>query len=312
MGKVRAAVVGQAINCADTSSRDAALPDFDPPPRVLLTGATSQIGRALMPMLHAQGHRVVALSRAEQAPKDLSVEWHRVDLAEGWPDVTACEWLISFGPMQALANALSTLSAAPCQWLVATSSMSAESKRNSIVAEDRALSASLRQAESALITQCERLGIGWTVLRPTMIYGLGVDENLSLIARRALQTRLFPYPKGQGLRQPVHAEDVALAALHAMDNSSAQGKIIEIGGGERIRIDDMFRRLRDDMPVWTMPLPVPRWLMQLAGKSMPKLRGALSRVDDDLVANNHQLTMLLDVHPRGFSPDVTRWLEVKR
>ena len=74
----------------------------------------------------------------------------------------------------------------------------------------------------------------------------------------------------------------------------------------------MFRRLRDDMPVWTMPLPVPRWLMQLAGKSMPKLRGALSRVDDDLVANNHQLTMLLDVHPRGFSPDVTRWLEVKR
>lgn len=302
---------GQAINCAVSLNGDAALPESVPPLRVLLTGATSQIGHALLPMLQAQGHGVVALSRATRLAGDDHVEWRRADLTAGWPEVEACDVLVSFGPLQALADALSTLPSAPLRRLVATSSMSVVSKRDSAIAEDRALSAELRQAESALIAQCERLGIGWTVLRPTMIYGLGLDENLSPIARRALRTRLFPYPKGRGLRQPVHAEDVALAAWHAVNSASAQGKVIEVGGGERIRIDAMFWRVRDHLPAWTLPLALPHWLMQAMALSMPHLRGALSRVDEDLIADNHQLETLLGVRPRGFLPDVTRWLEAR-
>ncbi len=254
---------------------------------------------------------MVALSRSVQLAGDAHIEWRRADLAAGWPEVEVCDVLVSFGPMQALADGLSTLSSAPFRRLVATSSMSAVSKRDSPIAEDRALSLSLRQAESALIAQCERLGIGWTVLRPTMIYGLGLDENLSPIARRALQTRLFPYPKGRGMRQPVHAEDVALAAWRAVNSVSAQGKVIEVGGGERIRIDAMFRRVRDHLPGWTLPLALPRWLMRTMALSMPRLRGALSRVDEDLTADNHQLETLLHMQPRAFSPEVTRWLETR-
>ena len=305
------AATGQAINCADFLICDDTLPEPAPPLRVLLTGATSQIGHALLPMLHAQGHSVVALSRAAQAADHANVAWHRADLTTGWPDVGACDVLVSFGPMQALADALSALSVAPLRRLVATSSMSAVSKRDSPIAEDRALSASLRQAESALIAQCERLGIGWTVLRPTMIYGLGLDENLSPIARRALRARVFPYPKGRGLRQPVHAEDVALAAWRAANAEAAQGQIIEVGGGERIRIDAMFRRVRDNLPTWTMPLALPHWLLRAMARSMPRLRGALSRVDEDLIADNHQLERLLEVRPRDFSPEVTRWLAAR-
>lgn len=262
-------------------------------------------------MLHTEGHRVVALSRDAQRSDDASTQWHRADLAQGWPDLAACDVCISFGPMQALADALSALNAVPFRKLVATSSMSAESKRNSMIAEDRALSASLRDAEAALIMQCERLGIGWTVLRPTMIYGLGLDENLSPIARRALRTRLFPYPLGDGLRQPVHAADVALAAWRAVNSPAAHGQILEIGGGERLRIGDMFRRVRRGMPAWTLPVPLPRALLRLIARFKPGLRGALSRVDQDLVADNTALNALLDVRPKGFLPDVMQWLEVK-
>lgn len=260
-------------------------------------------------MLQSQGHRVIALSRDAHAVGDAQPQWHRADLAEGWPDVEACQVLVSFGPMQALANALAGLQEAPCRCLVVTSSMSVISKRHSAIAADRALAAALREAELALIAQCERLGIGWTVLRPTMIYGLGIDENLSPIARRALRTRLFPYPKGRGLRQPVHAEDVAMAAWRAVTSSSTQGKIIEVGGGERLRIDEMFRRVRRHLPVATIPIPLPRWSMRLMGFLAPRLRGALSRVDQDLLADNRQLETLLDVRPRAFSPEVARWLE---
>lgn len=260
-------------------------------------------------MLNAEGHRVVALSRDPRKLEEGGVDWHRVDLAKGWPQLGLFDVCISFGPMQALADALSELPTAPFQRLVATSSMSVESKRDSSIAEDRELSASLRAAEEALVLQCERLGIGWTVLRPTMIYGLGLDQNLSPIARRALRTRLFPYPKGQGLRQPVHAEDVALAAWRAVSSAVASGQILEIGGGERLQIDDMFRRVRRAMPARTLPVPIPRAILRLTAWLNPGLRGALSRVDRDLIADNTALASLLDVRPRGFSPDVTQWLE---
>lgn len=289
----------------------ALLPDAKPSLCFVVTGATSQLGRALLPMLHAQGQQVIALSRDAHVGDDASVQWHRADLAQGWPDVAGCDVGISFGPMQALAEALSALPAAPFAQLVATSSMSAESKRDSLIAEDRDLSASLRNAEAALIEQCERLGIAWTILRPTMIYGLGLDENLSPIAHRALQTRVFPYPKGSGLRQPVHAEDVALTAFRAVSTTSAQGRILEIGGGERLRVDDMFRRVCKGMPVWALPVPVPQGIQRLIAWLKPGLRGALSRVDQDLIADNTALETLLGVKPRGFTPDVARWLEAR-
>ena len=279
--------------------------------RVLLTGATSQIGVALRALLQGQGHEVVALSR-NAVVDDASVRWQQADLGDGWPAVGRFDAVISFGPMQALADALAALPEAPCRRLVATSSMSAVSKRESAVPEDRALSAALREAEAALAAQCERLSIGWTVLRPTMIYGLGVDENISPIARRAMRTRVFPYPPGRGMRQPVHAEDVALAAWRAVNREDAAGETIEIGGGERLRIDAMFRRVRDSLPAWTLPLPVPRGVLGMATRLRPGLRGFVSRIDQDLLADNTRLEKILGVKPRGFSPGPAQWREAAK
>ncbi len=304
-------MTGAAINCADFHPPLVSLIEAASPLRVLLTGATSQIGVALRRMLHGQGHEVVGLSRHALAGGDVDAgcRWLRGDLDDGWPAVGDVDAVISFGPMQALADALAALDDAPCHRLVATSSMSAVSKRDSSVAEDRALSASLREAEAALIAQCERLGIGWTVLRPTMIYGLGIDRNISPVARRAARTRVFPYPRGRGMRQPVHAEDVALAAWHALHRGPASGKIIEIGGGERLRIDAMFGRVRASLPVWTLPVPVPRMALALAVAVRPGLRGFVSRIDQDLLADNAVVEAVLGVEPRGFEPGMANGRE---
>lgn len=279
--------------------------------RVLLTGASSQIGHALRAQLRGGGHDMVALSRSAQsnsAVEDAGLHWLQADLADGWPDCGRFDAVVSFGPMQALADALAGLGEAPCRRLVATSSMSAVSKRDAALAADRALSQSLRDAEAALIAQCDRLGIGWTVLRPTMIYGLGIDANLAPIARRAMRTGLFPYPLGRGLRQPVHAGDVALAAWRAVHVDAAIGRTLEVGGGERLRVDRMFLRLRDALPRRTLRLPLPRAVLAIAARLRPSLRGFASRLDQDLVADNTQLTTLLGVAPRGFDPDPAAWL----
>src|SRR5690606_39634226 len=43
----------------------------------------------------------------------------------------------------------------------------------------------ITQAEAALKTECEKYNIAWTILRPTMIYGCGLDRNVSAKIGRA-------------------------------------------------------------------------------------------------------------------------------
>ncbi|MBS0199244.1 MAG: NAD-dependent epimerase/dehydratase family protein [Proteobacteria bacterium] len=275
--------------------------------RILLTGATSQLGHAALPLLADAGDEVIALSRDSISANSARVEWTRGALPDAMPALPMFDAIISFGPLDGMAGWLSTQASAPAGIVVATSSMSAVSKRDSNVPEDRAVAERLLRGEAALQRECERLGMRWTILRPTMIYGVGLDRNLTPIARRALRSRVFPIPPGRGLRQPVHAQDVAQTALAAMRNDAAASRTIELGGGERLAVGEMFRRVRASLDRSTLPLAVPSVVLPLASRLLPRLRGALSRLDQDLVADNTVATEVLGVHPRPFRPTMATW-----
>ena len=275
--------------------------------RILATGATSQLGHALLPMLRDAGVEAIALSRESQAP-DAGVTWLRGSLPDAMPEVPMVDAIIGFGPIDGLASWLAKLSSAPAAAVVATSSMSAVSKHESAVAADRAVAARLLQGEAALQRECERLGMRWTVLRPTMIYGVGRDRNLTPIARRAARWHVLPIPPGRGLRQPVHAEDVARAAWSALSAPGGHGRILELGGGERLVVGEMFRRVGDSLGHRAWMPRAPSLLLPLATCLVPRLRGALSRLDQDLVADNTALGELLGVRPRPFQPTAATWV----
>jgi nucleoside-diphosphate-sugar epimerase len=237
------------------------------------------------------------------------VTWLRGGLPDQLPqDVAEVESIVSFGPMDALAAWLERNPVPALRRVVATSSMSAESKRNSPVPAERALAQRLRDAETALASVCDKRGVAWTVLRPTLIYGAGMDRSLTPLARRAMRSRVFALPPGRGLRQPVHAQDIALAVMAALQRPAGAGRVIPIGGGERLAAAQMFARVRRSLGVRTLPVPVPRPAAFLAQRLLPRLRGPLSRLDRDLVADNTELERQLGVHPRGFAPDAATWL----
>jgi uncharacterized protein YbjT (DUF2867 family) len=122
-----------------------------------------------------------------------------------------------------------------------------------------------------------------------------------------MRTRLFPLPTGNGLRQPVHADDIAQAVLAALECSAAAGRILPIGGGERLPAGEMFARVRRSLPQTTLPLPLPAWLLRLSRYALPRLRGPLNRLDVDLVADNGELQRLLGISPRPFRPEPAVW-----
>lgn len=273
---------------------------------VMVFGASSQIGRFLLPRLHARGETVIALSRRERA-SETGVTWVQGKLPDRVPDVGRPLVIISFGPLLPFAQWLSSLVLAPGTRVIATSSMSAESKQDSDVPAERAISQSLRDGEAALADACEKQGALWTIFRPTLIYGAGLDKSLTPIARRAMRLRVFPLPAGRGLRQPVHADDIAAAVVAALDHPEAAGRIVPLGGGERLTAGEMFARVRRSLPIGTFPIPVPATLLRLGRHAVPRLRGPLTRLEANLIADNSELQRLLGVSPRPFQPDAACW-----
>lgn len=273
---------------------------------VLVVGASSQIGHFLLPRLLAGGESVLALSRHPRPSRD-GVTWLHGALPDRLPDLPRLSAIISFGPLAGLAEWLAQATFREAPRVIATSSMSADSKRDSPVPGEQAISRQLRDGEAALAAACERHGSDWTVLRPTLVYGAGLDKSLTPIARRAMRLRLFPLPSGRGLRQPVHADDIAQATLAALECPAVMGRVLPIGGGERLPAREMFARVRGSLPCITVPLPLPAWSLRLAQRALPRLRGPLSRLDRDLIADNGELQRLLGVHPRPFRPEFAMW-----
>ncbi len=273
---------------------------------IVVFGASSQIGRFLLPRLRERGLPVVAVSRKahESTP---GVTWLHGTLPGQVPAIAAPTAVISFGPLLPLAKWLDGVGISSSTRVIATSSMSAESKVDSDVSAERAISKMLRDGEAALADVCERHGSPWTVFRPTLIYGAGLDKSLTPIARRAMRWRVFPLPAGSGLRQPVHADDIAQAVMAALEQPQAAGRVIPLGGGERLSAGEMFARVRGSLPVNTVPVPVPSWLLRLGRHAVPRLRGPLTRLEANLIADNGELQRLLGIAPRAFRPDAACW-----
>jgi len=271
---------------------------------VLVIGASGQIGRFLLPRLTAAGVDYLALSRH---PPSGDPRWFAGELPETMPDLPPLRAVISFGPINHLASWLSATRLAGTPHVIATSSMSAETKRDSSVPAERELSRRLRDAETSMIATCASRGMPWTVFRPTLIYGTGMDKSLTPIVQAALRRRIFPIPAGRGQRQPVHADDIASAAVAALDSPFARGRTFPIGGGERITVAEMFRRARRSAGGSTLPVPIPRFVLDLAALVSPAVRGPVNRLDSDLIADNRELESVLGIHPRPFQPGPDAW-----
>lgn len=271
---------------------------------VVVFGASSQIGHFLLPRLRARGEPVIAISRRPHAD-GAGVQWLQGALPEPVPALPTVAAIVSFGPLLPFAQWLATAMPAGVPCVVAVSSMSAQSKVESRVPAERAIAQLLLEGEAQLAQACAALGCPWTVLRPTLIYGAGQDRSLTPLARRALRTRVFPRPAGRGLRQPVHADDIAQAVLAAIEHPA--GRVLPLGGGERLSAATMFARVQRSLPVATLALPLPAWLLRLAARAVPRLQGPLGRLEADLIADNRELEHHLGIHPRPFQPDCNSW-----
>lgn len=283
------------------------------PPCVVL-GGSGAVGRFLLPRLRAVGHEVIALSRMARTSDDPGMTWLVGDLDARMPPLPPCTALFSLGPLDAFAHWFQRAPELIAPQIVAFGSMSIETKADSTDSAERALAQRLREAERGVLEMALGRGGSLTILRPTLIYGAGVDRSLTPIARFARRWGVFPQPIGaRGLRQPVHADDLAAACVALLANPRAGARTYAVGGGERLPFSEMLKRVKDGLPSRCLAIPIPlvaaRYLVGAAHTIGLPVAGAaaIERLNVDLVADHSAAMADFGWSPRPFHPRPSDW-----
>lgn len=274
----------------------------------LVFGASGQIGRPLLTLLHTGGWRVTALSREERNDEP-GLHWLRGDFSR-LPDLPVrVDAVFSCGPLDHFSHwyARSRLDAAR---VVAFGSTSAEVKAASTDTAERDVAQRLQMAEARVFDGARDKGAGATLLRPTLVYGVGRDRTLTRIAALARRWNRMLLPRrADGLRQPVHVDDLAAAAYGAAQSPNAAGSTYALPGGEAVAYRAMVARvlatLQPPPPLMEVPGPVFAMLLKTAqarGIGTGLGDAAVERMRTDLVFDAEPARRDFGFAPRPFRP----------
>lgn len=230
--------------------------------------------------------------------------------------------LVSFAPIWLLSEFLERVSVEQPERLVdltgivAVSSSSYMTKQYAFSEYDKGLAISLNQAHRLLINLSNSLNISYHIIAPTLVYGsmngFG-DRNISSIAKLLRTTPIIFLPRNAGLRQPIHASQLAEVVFSSVQSiqhavNRIESTVITVGGDEILNYTQMILRIQKSLPMNDLgrrcriiEVPVRVFYLFAAGilPIRPKLFEAIMRINSNL-AGFSSASQLLGVEPKTF------------
>lgn len=104
-----------------------------------------------------------------------------------------------------------------------------------------------------------------TILRPSLVVG-PEDQFLNRFAAMARMSPLLPVIAGNSRFQPVYVLDVAAAAVAALGNPDAAGKVYELGGPDVMTFRDILKMINSETRQGRTLVEVPDGIAAIMGK----------------------------------------------
>jgi len=158
--------------------------------------------------------------------------------------------------------------------------------------------------------------LGWTVLRPSVIFG-PEDQFVNVLGRLIkLTPKVFPLPGGGVARfQPIAVDDVARVVRLSLEKKETVQQSYDLGGAVPLTLRQMTERILAAMLTSRKLVPVPirliRPLVALAQKILPNppvTTGLLEILSLDNTVANNALTEVFKVVPIPFAADELQYL----
>jgi nucleoside-diphosphate-sugar epimerase len=274
-------------------------------------GASGLVGRYLLPLLVDAGYVVNAFSRKNAYSREESerrnVIWRLLSapLESDTGEIT--KWIF-LAPIVALPEYFPMLLQTGTQHVVVVSSTSRFTKEASSDKAERELVKNIADGEKSLIAWADENKINWTILRPTLIYSLGYDKNISVIARFIRRFSFFPLAgEAKGLRQPVHARDVALACIAALNTEKTFNRSYNISGGETLTYRQMVEKVFESLGKKPHFVVMPLWIFRAVIfflRVLPRFRhwsaAMAERMNQNLIFDHQEATNDFGFAPRKF------------
>ncbi len=301
------------------------------PQRVVLLGGSGQIGLFALPRLLQVGCPVLAVVRdgaePDQAatitagadgPRKVGVQQLPVQqlfihqLSAALSELNGTDLLLlSCGPVGLALEVLQSQALFNRAVIISTSSV--HTKQHSADVRERRQIEGIGDTEKAIERLCHSNGTSLVLLRPTLIYGCGMDNNVSAIYRWMQRWRYFPVAaNAPGLRQPLHADDLAAVAVAALCSSTGSFVESPVCGGSTLSYREMVDRTGQAAGNEGRGIALPARLLAaaaaVAGRLAPAGRisaGMVWRQAEDLVFDDSDIRAITGVKARKFHPEST-------
>lgn len=277
-----------------------------------ILGATSLVGEQLLQQMTQQGWQMTAFFRHHRGDLHPQITWRQLNRQDSEKKTIAENdipfWLCVV-PIWVLPAYFQLLLSYGARRIVVLSSTSRFTKHTSCDMNEQKMACQIISGEEHVQSWANAHHIDWIILRPTLIYGYGRDKNIAEIARFIQRFKFFPvFGVAQGLRQPIHAADVAAACVSALNSSAVTNHGYNLTGGETITYREMVTRLFKALGHAPRIVTIPLWLFRIVLwglRCLPRYRhwtvAMAERMNQDLIFDDCDTKRDLHIFPRPFS-----------
>ncbi len=164
-------------------------------------------------------------------------------------------------------------------------------------------------AETSVLSVAKASGIGASVVRVPMVYGVGAEGNIPRMIAAVAANRFPPWPRIGNRRSAIHLDDAIAAAILAATQPAASGETFIATDGEvystRWLYEQILEALGRPLPRWSVPAGVLRAAAlagtvaeRVSGRRMPLTLSGLSKLTGDAWFSPDKIERLLGFRAR--------------
>src|SRR5690606_14952108 len=176
-----------------------------------------------------------------------------------------------------------------------TTGLSAFTEADSAKPEDP-YGVSKHEAEEGLRLLAQETGLEVVIIRPPLVYGLGVKANFLSLVKLSASGLPLPFGSVKNKRSMVYVGNLVSFIIHCIQHPMAANQTFLVSDGEDVSLRNLVTYIRLCLGRSPRLLPVPVGLFKLAGALTGK-RGVVDRLVGDLQVDSTKARTLLEWVP---------------